>query len=361
MTTERPDAAAWPGPAAISALGACTCFGGMTTAAGAARGGLSRAHELPETAYVDEETSESEPVVGAPIDGITDGFEGVGRLGRMAGIALDELIEAAAWVNPRRLACWIAAPPLAEEDARRLGAAAARSLGVAPDRVHVRAAGLAGVAQALREAAAALRGGRCDHALVGACDSWLDAARLQQITDEGRLKTRNHPVGFTPGEAAVSLLLERPGAAGGGRGAPPPRITQLCEELEERPRRGAADEGAVHPTGRGLARAAAGALGRGHGGTLYVDLNGEPYRAADWGMALTHLQPGHDLGAWAREHPAASFGDTGVAAPLLAVGLAARAFARGYAEGDRAVIVSSSDGPERLALLVERARDGERG
>ncbi|WP_437566361.1 hypothetical protein [Sorangium sp. So ce542] len=352
MSTDRSAGAAlWPGPLAISALGAATCFGGMTTAAAAARAGLSRARDLPDLTYVDDKSKESTPASGSPIVGVTDGFEGAGRLGRMSALAVEELTSAADWVHPRRLQCFLALPAMAEDEARLVGQSLARALGAPADLVHVHALGHRGTGRALREAAEALRAGRCDHAVVGACDSWVDAVRLQQIADLGRLKTLNHPVGFTPGEAAVFLLLERPGAAGGGRRSPDALLTDVREEIEEN------NHAADKPlTGRALARLLLAALGQGDRGTLYLDLNGEEFRATDWGMALVRAQSARALDGWAREMPAASFGDTGVASSILAAALATRAFARGYAVGDRALVIASGEGPERLALVIERPR-----
>lgn len=352
MSTDRAGGAApWPGPLAITALGAATCFGGMTTAASAARAGLSRTRDLPDLAYVDGETGEKTPVTGAPIVGVTDGFEGAGRLARMSALAVEDLGASATWINPRRRQCFLATPPLDADAAWRLAAGVARALGSSPDLVRVHPSGHPGTAQALREAAEALRAGRCDHAVVGACDSWLDALRLQEIADRGRLKTLNDPVGFTPGEAAVFLLLERPGSAGGGRQAPIALLADVREEAEECPY-----ESEKPPTGRALARVVLAALGRGGPGTLYVDLNGETYRATDWGTAQMRIQSAQSLDGWALELPAASFGDTGAASAMLAAGLSARAFARGHAVGDRAIVLSSSDGPERLALVVDKPR-----
>ncbi len=350
MSTDRANAPPWPGPLSISALGACTCFGGMTTAAAAARAGLSRVTDLPDLTYVDEQTQERTPASGVPVVGVTDGFEGPGRIARMSQIAVEELFAAADWMNPRRMGGFLALPPMPEDGARRVAAAVARGLGASPDLVRAYPGGHAGVARALREAAENVRAGRCEHALVGACDSWLDPDRLQAIADAGRLKTRNEPVGFTPGEAAVFLLLERPAAARGGREPPPALLSDLREEIEENAL--GADR---PPTGRALARAVEGSLGQGGRGTIYADLNGEVYRATEWGMAQTRIPPAA-LEGWKRELPAASFGDVGAASPLLAVGLATRAFVRGYAAGDRAVVLASGDGPERMALVVERPR-----
>lgn len=338
--------APWAGPVSITALGAATCFGGAVTAAAGARAGLSRARALPDMKYVDDETFEETPVTGAPIVGMTDGFEGAGRLGRMSQCAVEELANAATWMDTRRMTCFLALPVLAEDASRRVAAAVARAIGAHVDQVHTHRSGHSGAASALRDAAEALRTRRCDHAVVGACDSWLDPARLQTIVEAGRLKTRNDPVGFTPGEAAVFLLMERPNTSAGEH------LATLVDVREEAEDNSFASEKPA--TGIGLARAALAVLGTGARGTIYVDLNGEPFRAADWGMALTRMHA--SVEGWVSEMPAASFGDIGIAAPFLSAMLATRAFVRGHAVGDRALILASGDGSERLALMVERPR-----
>lgn len=60
--------------------------------------------------------------------------------------------------------------------------------------------------QALREAIAAVAEGRCEAALAGACDQWVDAGALRDRARLGLLAP--------PGEAGVALRLERPGAPG---------------------------------------------------------------------------------------------------------------------------------------------------
>jgi len=59
----------------------------------------------------------------------------------MSQVALDELTAAAAWVNPRRMACFLSLPPIPEDAARRVATAVATSLGSSPDLVRVHASG----------------------------------------------------------------------------------------------------------------------------------------------------------------------------------------------------------------------------
>jgi 3-oxoacyl-[acyl-carrier-protein] synthase-1 len=54
--------------------------------------------------------------------------------------------------------------------------------------------------------------------------------------------------------------------------------------------------------------------------------------------------------------PAASFGDTGAATGAVATCMAARAFERGYAPGDAALIGLSSESGERGAFGIAAAR-----
>src|SRR4051794_31044443 len=63
-------------------------------------------------------------------------------------------------------------------------------------------------------------------------------------------------------------------------------------------------------------------------GSLFLDTNGENYRANDWGHALVRARTGCRIDSWYTSVPAESFGETGTASPLLALSLAARAFAR---------------------------------
>src|SRR5688572_3615056 len=72
---------------AISAVGAATCLGTSVHAAAAARAGIARSQELA----VKLDNDETIVPVGHPITGLTDGFEGVGRLARIGLAAAEDL------------------------------------------------------------------------------------------------------------------------------------------------------------------------------------------------------------------------------------------------------------------------------
>jgi 3-oxoacyl-[acyl-carrier-protein] synthase-1 len=84
------------------------------------------------------------------------------------------------------------------------------------------------------------------------------------------------------------------------------------------------------------------------------NLNGTERRALDWGHTLIRLQRELPLGGLPLWVPAVHFGETGAAAGLLAVCMVLRAFVRGYAPGNRALVWLASDNRPRGVLLLQR-------
>jgi 3-oxoacyl-[acyl-carrier-protein] synthase-1 len=122
---------------------------------------------------------------------------------------------------------------------------------------------------------------------------------------------------------------------------------------EERPFTG---EG--NSTGRGLTQvvrevlAAAGAAPE----WAVCDLNGESYRAYEWGLVLARLgEPLSKLEAvW---HPADCHGDVRAAGPALHAIIACQAFRKGWAPGSRCLVFAGEDGGERGACVISREPD----
>jgi 3-oxoacyl-[acyl-carrier-protein] synthase-1 len=83
------------------------------------------------------------------------------------------------------------------------------------------------------------------------------------------------------------------------------------------------------------------------------DLNGESYRAREWGlsqvMLLEHFRRLKHI--W---HPADSLGDVGAASGAVLVSLAARAWDKEYAPAEKCLIFAGSDDGSRGALLLQR-------
>jgi 3-oxoacyl-[acyl-carrier-protein] synthase-1 len=194
-----------------------------------------------------------------------------------------------------------------------------------------------GFVDALMAAQRALSMGKVDRCIVGAVDSLLDGDRIDALQYLGLLHSPENPVGTLPGEAAAFLVLETPtGASRSGR-----RIHAEIDApaVDEEP----VDAFSDGPTqGAALVRAIAASFAQIEGGELetglvIADLNGQTARARDWGNVLVRNRAlgGASVETWT---PASSWGDVGAAIGPLAVCLAARAFARGYARLPRSLV-----------------------
>jgi 3-oxoacyl-[acyl-carrier-protein] synthase-1 len=208
----------------------------------------------------------------------------------------------------------------------------------------------AAMAMALKDAVAYLESGKLPACLVGGIDSFVDPATLPALSNLGVIKTPVTATGFVPGEAAGFILLEtyehalRSGAA--------------IQAIVERPSVQRED---IHrfseiPVG---GRALAAAISRtvepycGNGsspGLLIGNLNGDTWRAREWGTALVRLPAClRTAPLWT---PVESFGEVGAASGAVAACLGVRAFQRGYAR-TRIIVVwlSGDDGGKGSFLL----------
>lgn len=210
----------------------------------------------------------------------------------------------------------------------------------------------AGFVAALQTGADMVLGGQVDRCLVGAVDSCLDPEFLLAAAVKGVLKTAMNPVGFVPGEAAAFALLERTTDA--RRAAARPIASFTCGPLVP----GAFDRFSDKPPdGVVLARAIRSLLGAEAGradvAVVIGDLNGDEYRARNWGGALARVRSRGVLNApmWI---PALGFGETGSAAGAVGLCLAARAMERGILRGPALAWLSDESGTA-AALMVTPA------
>ncbi len=111
--------------------------------------------------------------------------------------------------------------------------------------------------------------------------------------------------------------------------------------------------------GEGLGQAfevVAQALGQGHAATRVIcDMNGERYRANEYGMAALRV-PRLFHNAAAFDTPADCWGDVGAASGPLHLCLAIEAEARGYATGPLTLVWGSSESGQRSAALLAQVR-----
>ena len=353
-------------PLALTAAAARTAVGGgVEQTAAAIRAGLSRFgdHAFQEALSRDPEWEEPLPLHVAAAPGIDPALRGAERLHALlipvltdlaaqAGLKRRDLAECALLLAlpapDEAVASWRLAETFASELCRRTG------LDFKASRQSL--SGHAAVVELLVEASALLASGEVHSCLVVGVDSYLSPDRMAVLDEAYRLKSARNVDGFCPGEAAAALLFEGPRSRRGA--APKATIAAVGLGMEPEPMR--SDKVS---TGAGLVTAIRGALpaspAPGSPDFLLCDLNGESYRAFEWGVAQARL--GARLEGLKRTVlPARSLGDVGAATGALLVATAVEAFERGWAPGEEALIFTASEGPLRAAARVSRPGVKER-
>lgn len=362
-------------PVAIAGMGMVASLGlDAATCCAAARAGILRSRPLP-FAFNDVRAKKVEHAVGHQVPFLTEGFEGTARLVRLLAGALQDLEASMGSPLPPRSGCYLSLPSrfrhvtgaeiVANEEVRKEMERSAAQSGLerpmddaarilqqagellrfpVPALRFVTTVGHTGAAEAISAAIKDLRSGAVKAAVVGGVDSLLEEDSLVWLQVTARLKSSAVPAGLMPGEAAAVLLLtaaqaQRHGAHIGGACLRRDKSSFLRGDP---------------PLGTALAEVARDAVGHYEPGDapvwIVADLNGEPYRATDWGSALVRAQ--RALGDPVLWCPAASFGDTGAAGGAIGVCLAVRALDRGYAPARWSMVLSAADGPDRASLCV---------
>jgi 3-oxoacyl-[acyl-carrier-protein] synthase-1 len=299
--------------------------------------------------------------------GLPDQLAGHDRLLALAAPALRE-----AW--PRGLAeavpLVLALPEAgrADDDPRLaggvIGALAVRSGALLdPTRSAVIRAGHAGGALAF-EAAAALLASPVGPpmVIVGGVDSHAHPGVLAALDREDRLHAPGVEDGFIPGEGAAFLLLaRRPDHLAGSRPLAALRRVATSREVSAAAGEPSHDGAASGPKPRApaepnLARALTevvrAASDDGKVGWVLHDVNGESHRVREWSMAETRVLSGREA---VSSRFADELGDIGAATgPTLAT-IACCFWATGCAPASDALVVLSSDGPDRGAFCLEVA------
>lgn len=366
---------------AITGLGMVSPLGlDASTSCAAARAGLNRAAPLPGFQLYSEGSWGHVGVAGHALREFAGGFEGFGKFVRLGSGALQDLIRSAALQNGdwARTALCVALPSgyFESEHARAPDitlenpAAAAELHETLKNSLLNRLCDLCslpipsahrvmlfedqvGFARGLQYAAQLLSRGEVDRCIVGGIDACTESTYLAAAHYFNALKSEAQPMGFQPGEAAAFLLLE-PATARSDRVQGYIRAAAVSTEAVTRCSRKPA-------LGMGLAEcidACVEVSSRNPAapGWAIADLNGDAYRANDWGYALVRLVGKHAwLGSAPLTTPAESFGETGAAHGPIAACMAVRAFARRYAPARDALVWLSSYAGGRGAFLVSPA------
>lgn len=350
-------------PLAITGAGAVTPVGPSAARTCAAlRAGLSAFAEYPlfRPATREPGWDPEEPLRAARVPNIDPRASGptrlvdlassaLGDLFRTAGLRRDDLARAALLIalpaNDPATERWGSPERFVEALGRRTGLASFVTLRTARS-------GHTGALELLADASALLTAGGVECCILLAVDSYLSPDRLAWLDAERRLKSDRNVDGFIPGEAAVALLLEAPARAR-ARGANV-RAVAGAVGFGVEPE---ALQSESQSTGVGLAAALRAVLPEACGevpSLISCDLNGEHYRAFEWGVVAGRLC--ERLGGAPRlVHPADCAGDVGAASGALLIALAAAGLERGRTPPARSFVWCASDGELRAAARIERA------
>jgi hypothetical protein len=365
---------------AIAQMGMVSPIGAeLATSCASARANLSRRSELSYRVV----GPDGDPLkaTGHQAEYLTKGFRGDARLVRLLAGALDDLVANMArdaWAStidvflaipasfrddPDQKVDLFSSPwestQTAPADVVRGRSIVEKALAAArvPSKVgalSVITQGQASVGVALEAVAVGFGKGDQRPALILAVDAPVDPERVAGLDKRGRLAGPNVPAGAAPGELGAAMLVTNYDAAISQR---LPAIGQILQpqSLESQPNFSAD----APPDGRALASLAASviqsmpAFGLPSDVWWILDMNGETYRAREWGTAMVHLKHGlpsiDTQNVWL---PAANFGDCGAATGLAATALAVRGFARRYAPATGALVLCAADGARRTAFAV---------
>ena len=338
-------------PVYILATGARTPLGlRAAPSAAAVRAGVSVLGHHPT--WVDRL---GEPMVGALDSQLDPDRAGPDRLMALAESALLELSEAlppsAAARVPLYLALSEFRPGFAKESAAEISKRVGRLNGFSFGIEHVRtfpnghAAGALALAAAIRSL-----GSGTEMCIVGGVESYFEADTMRWLDGHRQLAGPDGRSSFVPGEGAGFLLLSNRRLSEHGLNG---KATVLrCEVASEQAR----IKTPMVCLGEGLTAAVQRSVEGLHTARrvsdVFCDLNGERYRAEEWGFVCLRLAK-HFEDPLSYRAPANVWGDMGAASiPMFAM-LACQAAERGYARGPFSLLWASSEGGDRGAVLMQ--------
>lgn len=279
-------------------------------------------------------------------------WQGRAKLARMAGMAIEECMEAwpvEDWKRIPLLLC-VAEHERDERPADEDQSLLAEIRGLFGENAFAENSaivprGRVSLAIALLEARRLVYEANAPAVLIAATDSLLSWHELKQFEQSGRLLMEANSNGFMPGEAASAVLVA----------APEQRPQLLIEGL------GFAMEPATIDSEQpnradGLSQAINAALREAERGMhdmdfRITDLSGEHYyfKEAALAVARTLRVKKEEYDLW---HPAECVGETGAAIGPLMLSLAEMSMRKSYAPGPKALVHMANDRGERAAIVT---------
>ena len=204
---------------------------------------------------------------------------------------------------------------------------------------------------AIQAAWRAVRSGEVEIALAGGVESYLETETMAWLAENDQVHGANaNPWGFVPGEAAGFALLVSERVA--HRLEDPPMLEVLTAATARETM--LIKTGAIC-LGAGLTNLfkslAAELAPDTQADRLLCDMNGEPYRADEFGFA-TGRSGAMFRDPSAFETPAISWGDVGAATGPLLIALADAAARKGYGPGPLTAAFTSAESGERCGFVV---------
>ena len=378
---------------AITGIGMATCVGlDAENSAAAVRAGISRFAEIKEFLQYDQEELEA-PITGAPLSLISGGYVQQGAWLRMIEFAFKDLLKnigfdslsdkESFWkdtpiiwvVNGTSLSLFQWPFPALESLLQKhLLKVLAKNLNLplfSPQNAFL-VDGAADSARAFRGVERTISGGHYSRAIIIAVDSLLDRLVLTNLMDGNRVKTTDNPVGLMPGEGASCVLVESSSSFSERNVVPRASVLRsvYMNYASDDNESSGLDEDVNWFTsnapniGRNLAKAikeCLSVLGDAvFSGDIYLDLNGEEWRAIVWGVVSMQLQgwPKVDLESCTQIIPASNWGDIGVASGLSSMCLVSRSYSRGYASNTQSLVCSVADNGNVGVVLMQKAING---
>jgi len=218
--------------------------------------------------------------------------------------------------------------------------------------------GHAGGLLAAKAAKQKIEEGVLEACVIAGVESYLDAVTLEWLEASDQLHgagSLNNAWGFIPGEGAGAVLLASESTVSRSGAKPLSYLVGVGAAVEQnqiKTQTVCVGDGLTAAFRNGLAGLPPG----GRVTDVYCDMNGEPYRADEFGFAILRTS---ELFAGASDFvaPADCWGDVSAASGPLCLMLATVAGVKSYAKGNHAIVWASSEEGARAAALIEVAQD----